>query len=197
MLTASLSLTPKTFAYSGTSIYVDPATIQTPAASAHVGDTFNVSLAFANMTNLFGIQYTLYWNNSVLQVIRVHDTIPGGLGAFNPTNTTDNNFNATYGQMNFISTSVSLAYNGSATFRTITFNITSVPTTGNATSVLAWGPYGLETIFGDNAAHAIDATTHNGEVTLYNIIPEYTPLIMLLAAVLATSAVVAIYKRKQ
>lgn len=156
-------------AYTGTNIYVDPPLVQKFANTTKIGDTFDVTLKFGNMTNLFGIQYTLYWKTSVLNVISVHDTIPGTLGSFVAANTTANNFNATDGQINFISTSTSSAFSGSAAFRTVTFEIMSLPAVGKSiNSTLVWGPYGTETVFGDNLANAIPATTYNGFFELAN-----------------------------
>lgn len=169
--------TPNVEAYSGTNLYVSPATTNKYTNTTQIGDTFEVSLAFGNMSKLYGYGYTLYWNNAVLRLISVHDMIPANLtGGFLATNTTINNYNATYGQMNFIYTATGVkTFTGSATFRTITFQILTAPSSGIGSFVyskIAFGAYGTETTFGDNQANLIPTTVHNGEFYYYrNTLP--------------------------
>jgi hypothetical protein len=177
MFTLSIGTVSPAKAYPGTNIYVNPSLVQKFANTTKVGDTFTVTLAFGNMTNLFGMQYTLYWKNSLLNVSNVHDTLPGTIGSFVATNTTNDNYNATYGQMSYISTSTSQAFSGSATFRTITFKIVSAPAIGKSiNSTIAFGPYGTETVFGDNLATTIPATAYNGEFLFANPVVSGPPV---------------------
>jgi parallel beta-helix repeat protein len=155
---------------------VTPSFVQKFTNTTHVGDTFSVSLAFGNVTNLAGFQYTLYWNKSLLNVISIRDSMPW-LSSYVAKNITDNNFNATFGRTYFVVTEEGYygSINGSATFRTMTFKIMSLPANGNFSSVLAWGPYGNygETLLGDRDDNIIPAITFNGEFVL-----TYSPRII-------------------
>ena len=165
-------------AHPGINVYVSPALVERYTNTTHVGDTFTITLNYGNMTNLAGIQYTLYWNNTALNVTSVHDTLPWSGSPFVATNTTMENYNATFGQMNFVAISLGTAASGSATFRTITFKILSAPPPGVGNfvnSTIAFGPYGTETIFGGTGAVTIPATVYNGEFSFTNPAPVAGP----------------------
>jgi len=198
-----LHFAPIAFGYPGTNIYVNPALINKYTNTTNVGDTFNVTLNYGNMTNLAGIQYTLYWNNTVLNVTNVHDKLPWSGSPFVATNTTTEDYNASFGQMSFNAIPTPLVgANGNATFRTITFKILTAPPTGFGNLVnssIAFGPYGTETIFGNTNAEAISATVYNGEFSLMNTptISEFQPFMLLPLLMIVTLLAVAICTKKR
>ena len=182
-ISGALHFAAITFGYPGTNVYVNPASIDKYTNNTHIGDTFTVTLNYGNMTNLAGIQYTLYWNNALLNVTSVHDSLPWSGSPFVASNTTIENYNATFGQMNFVAISLGSPASGSSTFRTATFQILAAPPVGSGNflnSAIAFGPYGTETIFGGSGATVINATIYNGEFSLTNPGPvaafNYSPL---------------------
>lgn len=192
MLATSYRSTLTALAYPGTSIYVNPPTINTDTSTTHVGDKFNVSLAFSNMTNLYGLEYQFYWNTSILNVTNRYDSLPS---TWTSTFIAKDVINQTTGFIWYSVTdtgAASTAFNGSATFRTITFQVVDVPTGGLFNSTLLLN----DTTFGNNLAQQIPAQTYSGQFIITYVVPEYSTSIMLLVIVLATSAVAVIYRKK-
>ena len=188
-------VSPVSFAYTGTNIYVDPPLIVTYTNETSIGANFTVSLGFGNMTGLAGIQYAVYWNRTLLNCTSVHDHLPWS-GPFVATNTTDNAFNATHGQMNFVAVSIAGSFNGSSIFRNATFTIVNSPGEGNSLeTAISYGDYGTDTIFGDSSANLIPAEVHNSDFIYTWVIPEYSSfLVVFIFAVVTLLAVV--YKKK-
>jgi hypothetical protein len=198
MLATSFHISP-TFAYPDANVYVDPPLTTRWDNQTVVGDTITVTLNYGNMSDLAGIEYKLYWNTSVLKVLNVHDSLLFWTGPFVAANQTDNDYNTTtnLGRMYFSAASVSgPAINSSALFRTITFNITSSPSTSDLSSSIYWGPYGDETICGDSSATTIPATAYDGQFLFVHIIPEYSPLAFVLMLAVATTIVLVVYRKK-
>jgi len=201
MLSATHSLAPSASAYPSTNIYVDPSTIAKYTNETYIGDTFQVYLAFGNMTNLEGFQFTLYWNRSVINVVHVFDTLPFFGSSVIVTNSTDNDFNATEGQMSFAVNATNIPFTGSATLRSVTFNITSAPATVNGSfleSAISWGRYGTETIFRNQQGNPIPATEYDGEFTYSYTppVPEYTQLSPLLILALSVAIAAVLYRKR-
>jgi hypothetical protein len=164
-------------AYPGTNVYVDPPTVEKLTTTTPIGSTLAVTLNFGNMTNLGGIEYKLYWNRTILNFVSVHDALPW-TGPFIASNESTNDFNATYGRMYFVCVSMLGGFTGSMAFRTITFKIMIAPSGGTSqiSTAIAWGPYGVDVIFGDTLANLIPATTHDGQF-IYRIpsVKDTTP----------------------
>jgi len=161
-VTNVIQFIPLSFAYPGTNVYIEPALVDRYTDATSVGDTFVVDLKFGNFTNLAGIEYKVYWNNSVLNLVGIVDTLPW-VGPFIATNVTDNNWSADYGRSYFVAVDVSgTPYTGSAQLRRMTFNITDTPPVGYGNYL-----YSLidvaETVFGDNLANPIPHTIYDGE----------------------------------
>jgi hypothetical protein len=82
--------------------------------TVHVGDTFTVYLMYSNMTDLWGIQYWLTWNSTILSVTRIVDTMPwpsvfialntttAGLMKFSAVDTGSTGYNETVGFGNVV-----------------------------------------------------------------------------------------------
>jgi hypothetical protein len=187
----AFSLIPTSHTYAGTSVYIDPPMVARYTNETSVGDTFTVSLKFDNFTDLAGIEYKIYWNNSVLNVVSVIDMLPW-VNPFIATNLTDNNFNATHGRMWFVAVDVTQTpYTGSGTAREITFNITSAP----ATDLTLYSLIEIQgSIFGDHLGEPIIHDVHNGEFFYFWVIPEFSGA-TLFAALLATTATLIVYVR--
>jgi len=162
------------FGYAGTNIYVDPPVVTRYTNDTSVGSTFTVSLGFGNMTNLAGIQYTLYWKRDVLNVTSIHDNLPWTEPPFVMPNATEYNYNGTHARLNFMAVSMSGSFNGSSNFRNVTFTIISAPVgDGNSLqTAISYGEYGTETIFGNLSAIVIPAEVHNSEFVYANPAPD-------------------------
>ena len=164
-------ITPVSFGYPGTNVYIDPPTIDMYTNVTGIGDTFTIQLKYGNMTDLAGMEYKLYWRNALLNCTNVHDSLPWGGSPFVAANTTDNAFNATHGYMYFSVVSLSGSVNGSSNFRNATFSIINVPPVGYGnflSSAIGFGPYGSDTIFGDSGANLIPADVYNSEFLITN-----------------------------
>ncbi|NWF86495.1 PKD domain-containing protein [Candidatus Bathyarchaeota archaeon] len=163
VITSAVRFSPLSYAYPGTNFYVDPPLVEMYTNETSVGDTFNVTLKFGNMTNLYGLEYKLYWNNSVINFVGVKDTLPWPF-TFVAMNETTNNYNATHGRFWFSVTAVppSTPFNGSFTVREITFEIVNAPPPGSGNFL-----YTLidiqDDIFGDPSGQAIPHDTYDGE----------------------------------
>jgi hypothetical protein len=173
-----------------TRVYIDPPMVTRYTNETSVGDTFTVSLKFENMTDLAGIEYKLYWNNTVLNYVSVIDSLPWGT-VFVAKDDKLNDYNATHGRFFFSAVSTSGSYTGDGTVRQITFNVTSAPPTDQQL-------YSLidiqDEIFGDSLANPIPHTTYDGEFFYIWIIPEFSGA-TLFAALLATTAALIVYVR--
>jgi hypothetical protein len=188
-------------AYPGAAIYVNPAAVVEYTNETSLGSTFQVALGISNVTDLQSIQFTLYWNRSLLNVVSVQDTLPFFGNPSIIDNVTNNNYNATYGQMSFSANSTTASFTGNAVFRQVILNITNAPAPVNGSflaSAISWGPYGTETVLSNSTGMIISAITQDGEFSYYYepIIPEYTTSILLLAFALATSIIVACKKKQ-
>lgn len=164
-------LVPLSSAYTAPSFYVDPPLIEKYTNTTFVGDTFKVNLKFDNLVDLSGIEYKLYWNNTVLNVVSVKDTMPWA-SYYVAGNQTDNNYSATQGRFWFTVVSTSGPFTGNATLREITFKIMSAPPLDSSSSLYALihiGPY-PETIFGDHLGDPISVDLYDGN--FYYILPS-------------------------
>jgi len=107
-----------------TTLYIDPPSIIDIGLTPP--QTFKVYLKVADVTGLSGYEYKLYWEKNVIEFVSVHDSVPFGGSPFVATNTSTNNYDATYGQMYFVVVSLSGSVSGSFTLREITFRVKSL-----------------------------------------------------------------------
>ena len=163
IITGAVRFAPIAYAYPGTNFYVDPPIVEKYTDTTLVGDTFNVTLNIGNVTNLFGLEYKLYWNKSVLNFVSVKDTLPWP-STFVAMNETTNNYNATHGRFWFSVTALppSTPFTGNFTLREITFNITSAPPPGSGNFLYTLIDIQDE-ILGDPSAQEIPHDTYDGE----------------------------------
>ena len=163
-----------------------------------VGDTLTVNIKVSNVQNLFGVDVTLSWNQSVLTVISATsqlgvDSHPGGVlyeTSSYPIEVVDDTASQSTGEYHLLATSTGSstpAFSGSGTIATVTFNVTSA------------GPIGLvlaselsDHPASGGTANLIDHTDTVDSVTA--VIPEFssiTTIIVLVVLATATAATVS------
>ena len=152
--------------YTGTNLFIDPSMVELSDPPYKVGSTFDLCIIVGNVSDLAGVEFTLYWNRTVLSCVGLHDTLPWS-PYFVAANVTENDFNSTHGRLWFVAISLPLAsFIGSTTIRRITFQIMAAPTppVNYLYSDVAFGPYGTDTLLCNSDAALIPCTVHNGEV---------------------------------
>jgi hypothetical protein len=139
-------------------------TFWTPA----YGKTFSVNVTLQNVANLYGYDFKLYWNTTLLNCIGFKTTIPTGWG----TNyfAAENETNQALGMywLAVAAESTAPTFNGTTTLATLTFKITYDPIyPENVTSLL----HLADTYLSDQNAKAIPHTTVDGQYWLYSTKP--------------------------
>ena len=136
-------------------MYVDP-----PLTMAKVGDDFSVNVTIANVTDLGGWEFKLYFNNTLTVSTATEGPFlkQGGPTAWFIVDFS-NNYNATHGRVWLTSVLVGggSGVTGSGTLATIAFHAAG---SGNATLSL------VDTVLGDSRANAITHTTNDGSVSV-------------------------------
>ncbi len=152
------------FFYCRQKILVDPATVERYINDTLVGDTFQVNLTIANVGGLAGFQYTLYWNNSVLNFVDVKDASPWNENdTFVAWNNTNNFFNSTHGRFYFSAISQSLhEFSGSLVIRRITFRIMAPPPIGEGRYLQSSLDL-TDTVLGDANAEPMPHNVQDGQ----------------------------------
>jgi len=133
--------------------YVDSVTIESPS----YGKNFTTDVKLANATDLYGFEFKLYWNTTLLDLVDVNVTPPW----INFTTGTDQ-INETIGRyyVGVSAVAPESSFNGSTTLATLTFKITYVPVYPENVSCL----FKLnETILGDPDGNAIPNIAYDGE----------------------------------
>jgi hypothetical protein len=159
-----------------------------------VGDTLIVNIKISNVQNLFGIDLTLNWNSSILNLVSatpqlgVESHLGGVLHESQsfPIEVVYNDASQTLGQYHLLATStgsVTPAFSGSGTITTVTFNVTGIGSTG-----LALEDVELSELTTDRTVNLVTPSTSVDPVN--PIIPEFPiTAIMGLLLVLATASV--------
>jgi len=180
-------------AQTGTIVSASPQT-NTP----QVGQMLTVNMTITNVQNLYALDVTLDWNNSVLEFVSVTLLLgvqahPGGVLYGNQISDTatagdvyveQSDASQSMGEYHLVATSVSPAdsFNGSGTIAIITFNATSLGHAGlDLTSELADHPSPDET------SNTID---HADVAGLVDVVPEFQSIIT--AVILLALATVAL-----
>jgi hypothetical protein len=162
-----------------------------PASSTvpSVGSTLSVNVTVESVENLYGLQFTLYYPNNLLNGTKATkgpflDT-GGAISTLLVSNFTDS-YNATYGLLRVLClrTGDVPGVNGSGTLATINFK--SISTGGPAVLHLD------EVALSDPNMTAISSTTVDGEVT---VIPEYSAL-LILPLLIASSSVALVFRKR-
>jgi hypothetical protein len=176
-----------------------------PAKSTtRVGEVLSVNITLSNVQNLYGLDVTLDWNSSVLQLFDSTlnldtNSIPGGVlygnQISNDITSNDvyvNESLSTISEYHLFATSVAPAasFNGSGTIVTLVFNVTSIGHSDlNLQSELADHPEPGETnsepIIHDDVSGSVDAAA----------IPEF-PEMAILALFIAFATVALLFSKK-
>lgn len=138
-----------------TKLYVDPPSVLNTALLPP--STFTVAVKVANVLGLYGAQFTLGWDTTVLYLTKVTLTFPWS-NYFLATNQTDESA----GQYTLIVTSTTTAFSGNTTFATIVYKVVGVGST----------PLSLtDTTLGDAQANAIPHDDVDGFFSNVVVIP--------------------------
>ncbi len=167
--------------------------IKPSANIPRLGETITINITLTNVQNLYGLDVTLQWNTSVLQVLNVDPRLgveshpDGVLHEISPNANiliAENNASQAIGQYHLVATSVAPAasFSGSGNIAIITFNVTS----------LGHSELDLTTELADynpSGSNFIDHSDING--TVDSVIPEFPNIaVLVLFLILATFAVV-------
>jgi len=166
--------------------------VEPPSSYANIDETFTINLTVADVQNLYGIDVTLYWNSSILQVVSVDlrlgvESHPDGVlhESPSPPYIQENNVIQEQGTYRLAATSMapSPSFNGTGNIVRITFVVISP---GNCT-------LDLETELWDypppnQGSMPIEHTTIDG---FFGLISEFPNVLILpLFIILTTFAVV-------
>lgn len=149
-----------------THIQVDPSMIEfwTPA----YGKTFKVNVTVQDVTGLYGYEFKLYWNTTLLDLVDAHVTPPAAWGGnyFLVKNETNENLGRYWLSVTLLPPAQ--PFSGNATLVTLTFKITYDPIyPENVTSLLDLD----DTYLSDENADPISHTAIDGEYWLYSTKP--------------------------
>jgi len=151
---AIITRVPRSQAQVSPDMYVDP-----PSTTVHFGTAFSVNVSVANVTDLGGWEFKLYFGNNEISVMSAAEgpfLQQSGPTIFFEVDIT-NNYNATHGRIWL--TCAHLGHvpgvNGSGTLATIGFHASG---SGNTTLSL------VDTVLADSQANTITHTTNNGTV---------------------------------
>jgi len=143
LLTFSLGLMCVQSAYADTAakLYVNPSSIIDPALMPPA--EFTVTVNVADVVSLYGIEFKMYWNTTVLDLIQVTVSAP-----WNHYFTSRNDINETLGTYYLVATAISPAepFSGSTTIALLKFKVTN---TGSTILSLR------DTVLGDRNANPI------------------------------------------
>jgi hypothetical protein len=178
-----------------TSVQIVPA--QTNVAQ---GQTCIVDVTISNVQNLYGLDVSVTWNSSALQILGINTNLgvesnQGGIlhtaqGADLVIAVNDSSQAA--GQWHLVATSVNPAdsFNGSGTIATLTFNVTSPGQTNiRLTSTLSSRPAP------DEVSETIEHNNIPATVTV-SVIPEFPQVALIAVAVASATVILAYGKRK-
>ena len=137
-------------------LYVGSVTVEGPS----YGKTFTTNVTLANITDLYGFDFKLYWNTTLLDLVDANITPP-----WTPYFVAKNNITEDLGMYWASATALNVSsFNGSTTLVTLTFNITYVPIYPENVSCL----FDLnDTTLGDPDAKPIPHIVYDGEYTCY------------------------------
>ena len=149
------------------SLNVTSETAYTPAWNT----TFSVNVAVQNVANLYGYDFKLYWNSTLLDCIGFKTPLPNTWSTHNFA--AENQTNQALGMywLAVTASSGATAFTGTTTLATLTFKITYDPIyPENVTCLL----HLADTYLSDQSASAIAHTTVDGQYWLYSTKPAIT-----------------------
>jgi hypothetical protein len=157
--------------YALADVGLSPTAVTWDTSSHAVNDQFTLQLIVTNVASMYGYQYQINWDNAVVNLVSVHDTIPLPSGYFLADNTT-----TTPGQMTFTITSTSgSGVTGTFTLRSMVFKAVQAPphtVGGHVTTTFTIS----NDILGAPDATAIPHTTTNSVFT-FNFVAPAAPTI--------------------
>jgi hypothetical protein len=168
--------------------------------SVRVGQTLTVNVTISNVQNLFGLDVTVDWNNSALQILSVNDLLgveshSGGVLHSTPDDPIQiavNETSQTIGEHHIAATSQGAAapFDGSGTIARLTFNVTA---TGHS-SIRVVSELADYPTPGETTSELIPHTDVNASVDAAQI-PEF-PQIALLAALAVVASITLVFVKK-
>jgi len=179
-----------------TIVYIDPPSLLIP----QVGETFSINVSITNVTNLFGYDFILWYNTTMMDCLSVewpasHFLTP----TLEPTNifkvkTIEDNFNETTGAVRVVTTLIDgePPKNGSGALVTITFNTTT--TDGPSPLKLYWPGFVYPVKLSDPNGNPIPCNATVGEVT---VIPEFSSLSLIFLLNIATLTITFLKRRRK
>jgi len=172
-----------------TTVKVEPST-----TTPRVGETLTVNITISNVQNLFAVDVTLRWNNSILKVLTNTSLLgveshPNGV-LHETVNIAQASASQEIGEYTLVATSISPAYgfSGSGTIASLTFNVTS----------LGHSALELETELADKPASGETANliSHTDVPSSVDVsIPEFPTLLAIVALIVFATGTIA-YSRK-
>jgi len=168
--------------------------------SANLGETFTINITVVGVQNLYGVEATLCWNASILEVVSLDlrlgvESHPDGVLHELPSApifVAENNLIQERGEYRLAATSVSPAssFNGSGNIVRLTFNVTNL---GDSkldleTQLYDYPPPDRE----PRISWPIDHTTIDG---FLNAIPEFSNIMFVLLFMLLSILVVIVLKK--
>jgi hypothetical protein len=158
----------------------------------HIGAIVTVNITISNVQNLYGVDVTLDWNASALQILTATPQLgieshPGGVLHGDAFIEEDNQTQA-IGEYHLVATSQNpaIGFYGSGTIAVVSFNVTGIGhSTLSLSSQLAdYNPSGSSFIQHSEVNATVDSA-----------IPEYPSLIILVLLILFASAVTIVYRK--
>ena len=178
-----------------TIVYIDPSSRVIP----QVGETFSINVSINDVTNLFGYDFILWYNTTMMDCLSVewpegHFLTP----ILNPTNifkvkTIEDNFNETTGAVRVVATLMGdePPKNGSGVLVKITFNTTTIG--GPSPLTLYWPGFVYPVKLSDPNGNPIPCNATLGEIT---VVPEFSLLSLIFLLIIATLTI-TLLKRRQ
>lgn len=176
-------------------VYIDPVSYTAP----EVGVMFTINVSIANVTNLYGYEFIVWYNTTLLDGVKVELPTNHFLTPDDPKNTVfttdkiDDDFNATHGYVWVITTltgSEEPPKNGSGILATITFNATTPD--GPSPLKLYYPGFAYPVKLSDSDANPIACTAIDGTV---EVIPEF-PSFLIMPLFLLLTLMVVVLKMK-
>ena len=179
-----------------TIVYIDPPSLLIP----QVGETFSINVSIGDVTNLFGYDFILWYNTTMMDALSVEWSAGHFLTPIlKPTNifkvkTIEDNFNETTGAVRVVATLIGdePPKNGSGVLVTITFNTTT--TDGPSPLKLYWPGFVYPVKLSDPNGNPIPSNATDGEVT---VIPEFSSLSLIFLLIIATLTIVLLKRRQR
>ena len=179
------------------SVFIDPTYPEPEVTNLDVNDTFTVDLMVnvtsptsATGTGMFGYEYKLFWNTSLVNMTSYTAHIPAG---WEPPNgfLVKDELNVTVGSHWYAYTSLfGSPFTGATSLCTYNFNVTQAADTAlNGTLDL------MNVKIVDNAAEIFisDAGSHDG---VYQVISEFAAALILPLFIIATSVAIILLRKK-